>query len=37
MQGKACFNFSEVDSELFRELADLTAAGFEAYCTLKYV
>jgi hypothetical protein len=37
MQGKACFNFSEVDSELFRELADLTAAGFEAYCTMKYV
>jgi hypothetical protein len=37
MQGKACFNFSEVDPELFRELADLTAAGFEAYRALKYV
>lgn len=37
MQGKACFNFSEVDSALFSQLADLTASGFEAYRTLKYV
>jgi hypothetical protein len=37
MQGKACFNFSEVDAGLFRELADLTAAGFEGYRALKYV
>jgi len=37
MQGKACFNFSEVDPALFRQLADLTAAGFEGYRTLKYV
>ena len=37
MQGKACFNFSEVDSALFRQLADLTAAGFEGYRTMKYV
>lgn len=37
MQGKACFNFSEVDPGLFRKLADLTAAGFEGYRALKYV
>ncbi len=37
MQGKACFNFSEVDPALFRQLANLTAAGFESYRTLKYV
>ncbi|HYL09277.1 MAG TPA: hypothetical protein VEU31_00945 [Candidatus Acidoferrales bacterium] len=37
MQGKACFNFSEVDAALFRWLARLTAAGFAAYRTLKYV
>jgi hypothetical protein len=37
MQGKACFNFSEVDPALFRQLADLTAAGFEGYRALKYV
>ncbi len=37
MQGKACFNFSEVDPALFRQLADLTAAGFDAYRALKYV
>ncbi len=37
MQGKACFNFSEVDPGLFRQLADLTAAGFEGYRALKYV
>ena len=27
MQGKACFNFRAPDAELFRELAELTAAG----------
>lgn len=37
MQGKACFNFVEVDAGLFRQLADLTAAGFEGYRALKYV
>ena len=37
MQGKACFNFSEVDPALFRQLAHLTAAGFESYRVLKYV
>src|SRR4029077_6021178 len=37
MQGKACFNFSEVDPALFRQLAELTAAGFECYRAMKYV
>jgi len=37
MQGKACFNFSEVDPALFRQLADLAAAGYEGYRALKYV
>ena len=37
MQGKACFNFTEVDPMLFRQLAHLTAAGFEGYRELKYV
>jgi hypothetical protein len=27
MQGKSCFNFKEVDEELFKELATLTKAG----------
>jgi len=33
MQGKACFNFTKVDKQLFAELARLTASGFEAYLT----
>ena len=37
MQGKACFNFAEVDPGLFRQLGDVTAAGFEGYRALKYV
>jgi hypothetical protein len=37
MQGKACFNFSEVDPKLFRQLSDLTAAGFDGYRAMKYV
>lgn len=37
MQGKACFNFSKVDPALFRQLSELTAAGFEGYRALKYV
>jgi hypothetical protein len=37
MQGKACFNFSEVDPELFRQLAELTRAGLEGYRAMKYV
>jgi hypothetical protein len=37
MQGKACFNFNEIDPKLFRQLAELTAAGFAGYRALKYV
>ena len=37
MQGKACFNFSEVDPALFGQLSERTAAGFEGYRALKYV
>ncbi|MRS05372.1 hypothetical protein EG832_19490, partial [bacterium] len=33
MQGKSCFNFKHIDRELFRELTDLTRAGFERYRT----
>lgn len=31
MQGKSCFNFSAVDSKLFKELASLTKAGYASY------
>src|SRR5215510_13633159 len=31
MQGKSCFNFTEVDPALFRELEELTFRGFEAF------
>jgi hypothetical protein len=31
MQGKSCFNFTEPQPALFRELAKLTAAGFALY------
>jgi hypothetical protein len=37
MQGKACFNFTEVDAALFQQLGDLTAAGFEGYRALNYI
>lgn len=36
MQGKACFNFTTIDKQLFRELGRLTAAGFEKFKSLKY-
>ena len=29
MQGKSCFNFTREDDELFAELTDLTARGYE--------
>ena len=32
-QGKACFNFSEVDEKLFGELDKLTASGLKDYRT----
>jgi hypothetical protein len=31
MQGKSCFNFTEIDRPLFKELAELTRAGFKSY------
>lgn len=37
MQGKSCFNFTEVDDALFAELASLTRAGFEHYRALGFV
>ena len=36
MQGKSCFNFREVDQALFRELAELTAAGYRSYKSAGY-
>jgi hypothetical protein len=37
MQGKACFNFAEVDEKLFAELAQLTQAGFEKFKSMKFL
>ena len=37
MQGKACFNFTEVDDALFAELAALTERGYERFKELKYI
>ena len=37
MQGKSCFNFTEVDPPLFKELASLTQAGCARYEALGYV
>jgi hypothetical protein len=37
MQGKSCFNFTEIDPILFRELAELTAAGFKGFRDRKYI
>ena len=37
MQGKSCFNFTTVDASLYRELADLTKAGFKDYQKRGYV
>ena len=31
MQGKSCFNFSEIDESLFKELAALTKKGYQSY------
>ena len=35
-QGKACFNFAEVDGKLFAELKSLTKAGTECFKKLGY-
>ena len=37
MQGKSCFNFTEVDPPLFKELASLTQAGCARYEALGYM
>ncbi len=37
MQGKSCFNFKTPDQELFKELAELTAAGYRRYEEAGYV
>jgi hypothetical protein len=37
MQGKSCFNFKEVDGELFNELAELTKAGAKRFSDDKYI
>lgn len=31
MQGKSCFNFTDVEPALFKELAALTKAGYASY------
>lgn len=36
-QGKSCFNFKAIDPALFRELAELTKAGFEYYKREGYI
>jgi hypothetical protein len=37
MQGKACFNFKDVDPALFKSLARLTKAGYECFKKLGWV
>ena len=37
MQGKSCFNFTQVDEKLFKELAKLTKAGFARFNDEKFV
>jgi hypothetical protein len=37
MQGKSCFNFTEIDDEMLAELAALTKRGFERYKEAKMV
>ena len=37
MQGKSCFNFKEVDVELFKELAKLTKAGAGRFSDGKFI
>lgn len=37
MQGKSCFNFKNVDDQLFQELAQLTQAGYNRYHAEGYV
>ncbi|HEY0702438.1 MAG TPA: hypothetical protein VGD60_06705, partial [Candidatus Acidoferrales bacterium] len=37
MQGKACFNFTTPDPQLFQDLAKLTKAGLQKYMTKKFL
>jgi hypothetical protein len=37
MQGKACFNFTEVDPALFRELKQLTERSYQFWRELGWV
>jgi len=37
MQGKSCFNFKQVDEELFRELGELTRAGARRFNDEKFI
>ena len=37
MQGKSCFNFNEVDFELFQELEQLSEAGLASFRKLGYL
>jgi hypothetical protein len=37
LQGKSCFNFTEIDPVLFRELAHLTAVGFKTFRDRKFI
>ena len=37
MQGKSCFNFTQTDPILFRELSALTAAGFKGFRARKLI
>ena len=37
MQGKSCFNFTRVDPELNKELAQLTKAGYHFYASEGYL
>lgn len=37
MQGKSCFNFTQLEPELFAELEQLVHAGFACYERLNYV
>ena len=37
MQGKSCFNFKDIDEELFKELENLTRNGHSKYQNAGYV
>ena len=37
MQGKSCFNFKATDQTLFRELEQITAAGYQRYKEAGYI